>query len=401
MSVSALDVRNIQTITRTLAIVLLCLLMVSIVSSPVRAQNSLFNRLVGKWREINSATTVIIEADGRVFSQGGPVFGVVRSGEIDGGGNFAFENTKSRCVYDIAFLETGGASWGLRYESGSGSCYKTGLFFKYERDSAELQAEQDQAKANIASKARSKGEYDTRETREKLDALNDMNGVDLVYFDRSADDGAIMKLLQASNIAFSTRQSSESTKSNAITCTPDVPLRAIKTLARLMIKNNIAIRVITPSLYPELRMRMTVESYGGYVTSNAILTEAAIDKMTSCSLGEDIQKKSSNIIVKNDCSKTDIDVYVLHQNGASNFVIASEIGETINYKQSVKIKDDSNAEVVTAGRFIYYWAIGEGVNPPITWSGDVGKDHRVYNVLGRGKKIFRKSADINPVLVCK
>ena len=98
------------------------------------AQENIFPRMIGKWREINTATTIVIEPDGRVFSQGGPISGQVER-SIIGGGNFAFENKNYRCVYDIQPLGGGSSSsWGLRFEKMPDTCPKTGLYVKIDGD---------------------------------------------------------------------------------------------------------------------------------------------------------------------------------------------------------------------------------------------------------------------------
>jgi hypothetical protein len=111
---------------KLLICVLVCLLAAL---SSVQAQENVFPRMVGRWREINTATTIIVEPDGRVFAAGSPVYGAVERA-ITGGGNFAFENERNRCVYDIEFLGGDQASWGLRYESVPGQCFRTGFFIK-------------------------------------------------------------------------------------------------------------------------------------------------------------------------------------------------------------------------------------------------------------------------------
>lgn len=103
-----------------------------------QAQENVFPRMVGKWREMNTATTVLIEADGTVFAAGSPIYGQVQR-TITGGGNFAFENQKAQCAYDIALLmDDTTASWGLRHETINdpsvqpGFCLKTGHFVRIE-----------------------------------------------------------------------------------------------------------------------------------------------------------------------------------------------------------------------------------------------------------------------------
>jgi TPR repeat protein len=108
-------------------------------SLAAEAQENVFPRMVGEWRELNTATTVIIKPDGSVFSKGGPLRGAVQR-SITGGGNFSFENEKAQCSYDIVLLaEDTTASWGLKNETitpGSGAepgfCLKNGHFMRIE-----------------------------------------------------------------------------------------------------------------------------------------------------------------------------------------------------------------------------------------------------------------------------
>src|SRR4051812_16240800 len=88
-----------------------------LMASAASAQENVFPRMVGKWREMATATTVVIEPDGTVFANDGPIYGQVQR-SITGGGNFAFENKRAQCVYDIVLVKDDTeASWGLRHEA--------------------------------------------------------------------------------------------------------------------------------------------------------------------------------------------------------------------------------------------------------------------------------------------
>lgn len=103
------------------------------------AQENFFPRLVGEWREINTATSIIISEDGAVFSRSpdDPIHGQVER-SIMAGGNFALENDRVRCAYDIVMLKGDTeSSWGLRSEMlkpgaalERGSCPKSGHYIR-------------------------------------------------------------------------------------------------------------------------------------------------------------------------------------------------------------------------------------------------------------------------------
>jgi hypothetical protein len=82
-----------------------------------QAQENVFPRLVGEWREPTTATSVIIRSDGNVFTRtSSPISGSV-AGSITGGGNFTFENEKAQCSYNIALYDDDTkANWGLANE---------------------------------------------------------------------------------------------------------------------------------------------------------------------------------------------------------------------------------------------------------------------------------------------
>lgn len=117
----------------------LVLVVAALVCRPAVAQENVFQRMVGEWREVNTATTVIISPDGGVFAKTGPIRGSVER-SITGGGNFSFENEKAKCSYDIVLLDDDTkASWGLVNEkihedggASPGYCLKTGNLFRIE-----------------------------------------------------------------------------------------------------------------------------------------------------------------------------------------------------------------------------------------------------------------------------
>ena len=122
-----------RNLTKNLSSMSIAFLSIFCSAAPSHGQENIFPTLVGGWRDINSAFTVVITEDGRVFSQDGTLSGAVER-KIEGGGNFAFENSRGqRCSYDIAFLGApmqGATSWGLRNDSKGTGCFRTGVFVK-------------------------------------------------------------------------------------------------------------------------------------------------------------------------------------------------------------------------------------------------------------------------------
>lgn len=89
---------------------------------------SVFEKLVGSWRDLRSHATITITRYGNVSTSSSKgLFGRVNN-SIASGGNFIFENDRTRCVYDIAFLRGGATDWGLISETLEGSCPKGGIF---------------------------------------------------------------------------------------------------------------------------------------------------------------------------------------------------------------------------------------------------------------------------------
>ena len=73
----------------------------------------------------------------------------------------------------------------------------------------------------------------------------ELKGIDLVYFLRSADQGRVLNAFRGAKIAYRTRKSDEGIPSDIITCTPDVPVNAVKKLAQILIDAGVPIRSIS------------------------------------------------------------------------------------------------------------------------------------------------------------
>jgi hypothetical protein len=178
------------------------------------------------------------------------------------------------CFYTIDMLD-GGARMNWRLRKGPADiCPKSG---KYEHmDSGKSRAEE------IA---------EVRMFRNRINKLvaaaegADMTGIEVIYWERSADNERVKVALELAHIPFELRGSSSPTLSNVITCQRDVPIEATKHLARKLIEAKVPIRAIRPTQYQQFRKRLTVESLDGWMPGRPLLTLAQIDGLTSCNLG--------------------------------------------------------------------------------------------------------------------
>jgi hypothetical protein len=170
-------------------------------------------------------------------------------------------------------------------------------------DAAARKASEEEA-ARIAEAQRQREEK-ARRARLGPPALRE---VDLVYFERDEDLGLVTRALESSNVNYSTRVSVEPKPSNVVTCTPDVDMRAVKTLVRILIRGGIKILGVRHSIHPQFKNRITVESY---VIGNRRppLVDSDIDSISECDFWHDIP--AYKIRFTSDCSDP-LYVWVLH-----------------------------------------------------------------------------------------
>ncbi|MFK4525739.1 hypothetical protein ABIF90_003720 [Bradyrhizobium japonicum] len=136
------------------------------------------------------------------------------------------------------------------------------------------------AEEEAARVAEAQRQREERDRRARLGPPS-LREIDLVYFDRDEDDGLISRAFERHNINYSTRASSETKPSNVITCTPDVDTRAVRALARILIRAGMKILSVEPSEHPQFKQRITVESYIQDKRRPPI-TEDDLDSITEC-----------------------------------------------------------------------------------------------------------------------
>jgi hypothetical protein len=344
------------------------------------AQENIFPKMIGKWRELTSATTVIVESDGKVYSAGSTIYGTVER-SVEGGGNFAFENENTRCVYDILFLGPpllGAASWGLRSEKKPGSCFKTGTFVK--AADAEKQAAEGaqmapappptQIAKDVAEARQSATPTSPYEGPEELENIN------VVYFRRAQDEGKVDDSLAEERVAYTTRSSNFNIPSNVITCTPDVPVAAIKRLAGIMLDADVPIRAILPSIHPEFPKRLTIESHVGDVSRRAVMDSSDLENITSCNF-----ENKGRIWIKNSCTEQ-INLTLRYRDKTGLWRMAT--GYSFDPDESSFLTNDGE-DVATNDAAFYFYARGK----TLVWQGkDQNTDDRSY-VIGDRSYRFR------------
>jgi hypothetical protein len=154
---------------------------------------------------------------GRFFRQAARF--LARSKDRLKGGNFAFENKATRCVYDVKFLGAplqGAADWGL--QKIPGSCPTGGLFVKV-----------------IA------------EDQPKSDNSNIQSGV-VVYYRKIRDGMKVLDALKKRNITVREEKPilSNDFASNAVGCAPGASPKSIQEVAFALMDEGIVIRAVAP-----------------------------------------------------------------------------------------------------------------------------------------------------------
>lgn len=126
--------------------------------------------------------------------------------------------------------------------------------------------------------------YRRRLTSAVASGPSDMQGVEVIYFEREADNGKVRQALERGGIGFDPRASESPERSNVITCQRDVPIEATKYLARTLIEAGIPIRAIRPTQFQQFSKRLTVEYLGAWMPTRPLVTLAQVDALTTCNL---------------------------------------------------------------------------------------------------------------------
>jgi hypothetical protein len=106
-------------------------------------------------------------------------------------------------------------------------------------------------------------------------------GVDILYFPKAADEGLVADAFSAIGIKYREGTPEGFDPSNVVSCTPDVPIEAVRKVAIALINKGVKLRGIAPQTWPGVRMRITVENYWTYV-EKPLLTTEDIDNIDRC-----------------------------------------------------------------------------------------------------------------------
>jgi hypothetical protein len=110
---------------------------------------------------------------------------------------------------------------------------------------------------------------------------SELEGVRVKYFPRNADQGLVTNALDAAGIPFIPESSKETRLSNVVTCTPDVDALAVQKVALAVLQGGVQIRAIVPSIHPEKRQFITIETYDGY-DDDPVIAAHEIRSLTAC-----------------------------------------------------------------------------------------------------------------------
>jgi hypothetical protein len=368
-------------------------------------QESIFPRMVGKWRELTSASTIIVDPDGKVFSAGSPIFGSAGR-SIEGGGNFAFENASTRCVYDVTFLGAplqGATSWGLRSEKILDSCPKAGTFVRVPPETNPPPTAPT-GQTPVASSV-AKDVEEAKKTAQPTSSYmgpRELENINVIYFQKAEDQGKVAKALSEAGVPFSTRDSVMGIPANVITCTADVPVAAVKRLGFMLMDAGITLRAIRPSIHPEFPKRMSIEAYSGNTAHYVPITRAQLSQIETCTYGNDIE--SHTLRVKNDCSKTQrVKIHVMYANLYASGKWETVEEDDVAHQETRTITDDDGDEIASLDSDFFVHA--EGVRSDgrtIDWPGrdDDNPEIGRYKIPSGAFKYFRRIKSDSWILVC-
>jgi hypothetical protein len=174
---------------------------------------------------------------------------------------------------------------------------------------------------------------------------SELKNLQVIVF-KKENDTRVEDTLNASKIAFSTRSSSESDDYNTVTCTTDVSIDGVKTVAKSLIANGIPIKGIAPSIYDNLQNRITVETYPKYIDNYDLLTAEDLDDLDSCKSFD--KPSNKQFIVRNECkSDLSIDAYIRYYDADKGKWFLTRAGD-IRYGESRPVATRSGEPLITS-----------------------------------------------------
>jgi hypothetical protein len=208
------------------------------------------------------------------------------------------------------------------------------------------------------------------------DIPSEFIGVEIIYFRKRADKDVIEKLLNDSHIPFSLRDPQSLLPTDSITCTPDVPIEALKKLLHILLRGGVGIKGIAPSEY-NFPKRITIENIN---ISDDIpsLSPRTVDNLTSCPtkfLTETPNTKlvdtSHRITIKNNCPLTDnVEIHVRYRDKLP--VWQAGVEYDVKYGEKRTVTTDGSTPVIAienSSWFLYAEGFSSRKNQYISWCG--------------------------------
>ena len=216
----------------------------------------------------------------------------------------------------------------------------------------------------------------------------ELKDIDLVYFQRDADEGRVIKALAGLQVEPSTRTSNEASPSNVLICGPDVSGAAVVTLGTALIKAGVEIYGVKPSLYPQYRNRITIETYD---VSSAFVPLSVKDLSRLGDCRRFFKERENRLALINECNKVsriDFSIRYLQEDGIR---ATEEFGVRAGEKRRVT---DLQGQPVVARAFYVY---GEAPGTALSWPGQDetadGSSYRAFTVNGVRRVFQRITSD--------
>jgi hypothetical protein len=176
----------------------------------------------------------------------------------------------------------------------------------------------------------------------------------VIYFKRSADGGKVEEALENAGIPITNIVSSaETAASNILTCSPDIDISIVKTIASNLIKSGVVLRAIWHPIraYSAEKMRMSIEFYPNEFAKFAKpLTLEQVDNMTVCDISN-TPFIPINVEVVGCSSSYDFDI-AYYDSRTKKFIITHE--EEIEPGTKRRVTDNDGANAVTSSTRVYY-----------------------------------------------
>ena len=144
-----------------------------------------------------------------------------------------------------------------------------------------------------------------------------LQGVAVAYFRRDADGTDVDDTLRGLSIAYSSPASSASDASNTLTCTPDIAVEDIRTVAFALLAHHVALHAIAPDIHDGASNRVTVQSYARFDDLPA-LTAADLGRLQRCPDIDDFSQSATGPLISSRATDQQVAAALTLDGGSSS-----------------------------------------------------------------------------------